>query len=50
MSNATFVKENEPQKLTCMADMKRMVQNAIKENNLDKKKATQYFGLKRYEK
>jgi len=47
---STLLKDKEPEKLTCMADMKKLVQNAVKEKGLTKEQVIKTFGLNRYAK
>lgn len=42
-----LVKENEPQKLTCMAEMKRIVRTAVKESGATREQIIRSFGLNR---
>ena len=43
----TLVKEMEPQKLNCMAEMKRVVRTVVKESGATKEQIIRSFGLNR---
>ena len=46
----TFMKENQPQKLECMANIKRIAQELIRKKKLTDEQIKESLGLRRYEK
>ena len=46
----TLMKEKEPQKLACMANIKRIAQELIRKKKLTDEQIKESLGLRRYEK